>query len=113
MARTALTTQAVTPSGVAIALTAANADGNSVDVGDGYTLVVRNDDASSKTVTVQTPHQVEGVDVAEVTLAVPAGEVGFVALDSQLFRRRSSTDAGKAYVDYSAVTSVTVAVIQS
>lgn len=112
MARVALATTAVTPAGVASALTAANADGHTVDVGENLMLVVVNKSASPTTVTVQTPLEVDGLDVAEVELVVAAGSTGFVALDPRLFRRVSAPDAGKAYVDYSAVTTVTVAVVQ-
>lgn len=112
MPRTEPATLAVPPTGVAQALTAPDALGDIVEVGAGLTLVVRNDSGGAIIVTAQTPHQVEGVDVDEVALSVPAGEVGFLALDPRLFRRNpGDTDAGKAWIDYSAVTSVTRAVI--
>lgn len=112
MARITLATRAVTPVGTAAALTASTADGEIVEVGKDHTLVVHNASGVSTTVTVQTPHQVAGVDVAEVALVVTAGQTGFLALDSQLFRRTSAPDAGKAYVNCSPQTSVTVGVIQ-
>jgi hypothetical protein len=115
MARTALTTRPVTPAGLATPLTAANVDGNTLDVGDGLSLLVLNSSAGSVTVTVQTPFQVSGLDVDEVAVAVPNGagsNVALIALDPRLFRRPSAPDAGKAYVDYSAVTNVYVMVVQ-
>jgi len=112
MPRTSVTTQVASPLGIAVALATPDVAGSIVDVGNNITLVVRNADASSKTVTVQTPAQLNGVDVAEVALVIAAGSTGFVALDPALFKRGTAPDAGRAYVDYSAITSVTVAVIQ-
>lgn len=112
MARIALATTAVTKTGIASALQAATTDGEIVDVGDDLTLVVVNKSGSSTTATVQTPMQVDGLDVAEATLVVPAGQTGFLALDSRLFRRTSAPDAGKAYVTCTPITTVTLAVVQ-
>jgi hypothetical protein len=112
MARVSVATQAVPPAGVAATFQAATTDGEIADVGDNLTLVVRNGDASAKTVTVQTPLQINGLDVDEVSLVIAAGGTGFIALEPRLFRRPSAPDAGRAYVNYSATTSVTVAVIQ-
>jgi hypothetical protein len=112
MARISLTTQAATPGGIEATFTTATSDGEIVDVGDNLTLVVRNASGVSTTVTVQTPLQVDGLDVDEVALAVAAGAAGFVALDPRLFRRSSAPDAGRAYVNCSPQTSVTVAVVQ-
>lgn len=112
MARTAPAAIGVPSAGVAAALTAPSVDGDVVDVGTDLTLVVDNASAGAITVTAQTPLQVDGVEVAEVALSVPAGQVGFLALDPRLFGRDpGSADAGKAYIDYSSVTSVTRAVV--
>jgi hypothetical protein len=112
MARVSVATQAVTPAGVAPTFQAGTTDGEIVDVGANLTLVVRNGGGSSTTLTVQTPMQYQGLDVAEVSLVLAAGATGFVALDPTLFRRTAAPDAGRAYVNYTVITSVTVAVIQ-
>lgn len=113
MVRNVIATQAITPAGTAgITMGTPDATGSVADVGEDLTLIVRNGDVSSKTVTVQTGMQVNGLDVAEVVLTVTAGSIACVALDPRLFKRPSAPDAGKVYIDYSAITSVTAAVIQ-
>lgn len=113
MARVSLATIPVSKAGVASALTASTADGEIVDVGDNLMLVVNNKSASSVTVAVTTPLTVDGLAVSDVSLAVPAGSTGFVALDPRLFRRDSAPDAGRAYVNCTAPgATVLVGVVQ-
>jgi hypothetical protein len=111
MARTAITTQPVDALGDAdVTFEAANVDGNSADVET--LLIVHNGSGGSVTVTVQTPADVEGLAVAENALAVGAGDYAMVRLATGVYGRPvGSADAGKVYVDYSAVTSVEVAVV--
>ncbi len=105
MARTALTAAQIDTDGVVAALTAANADGHSIAYRDTLFLRVTNGSASSVTVTVQTPKTVGGLAVADRTVAVAAGATTYINLaDADLYRQ---TD-GAVYVDFSAVTTVTV-----
>lgn len=114
MARTALASQTADADGLTIAFTAANVDGHSVEGGGDVILLVNNGSAGSINVTVQTPAQQDGLDIADQVVAVGAGAIGAIAgLASRTYDRASgATDAGKVYVDFSAVTSVTVAALE-
>lgn len=114
MARTALVPVAAADEGVEITFTAANVDGHSIPGGGNVRLLVTNGDASAKTVTIQTPATQGGLAVAEQAVTVPAGETWAIGpFDSRLYDRPSgAADAGKVYVDFSAVTSVTVAALE-
>lgn len=103
MARTDLSVQRITTDGLNPAYTAANADGHSIDNDAHMFLHVKNGDASAHTVTVVTPRQVDGLDVADLTVSVPAGE-------ERIIGRFSTATFGRSVdVNFSAVTSVTVA----
>jgi len=112
MARIAVTTQAVGRAGAATTYTGPNVDGDIVDIGR-VALHVKNGSGSPITVTVQTPVQIEGLDLAELTVSVPAAGERFIGpLPASVFAQPvGNANAGKALVDYSAVTSVTRAVI--
>ncbi|MFH9957313.1 hypothetical protein ACH4OX_24310 [Streptomyces roseolus] len=84
--------------------TAASSGGDTAPVGPGRFLYVRNGDASPHTVTIATPGTVSGVAIADVAVAVPAGESKIVPLTG-LFRGAS----GRAALTYDAVTAVSVA----
>ncbi|MFE0270813.1 hypothetical protein ACFWZY_01535 [Streptomyces sp. NPDC058992] len=86
---------------------AAAALGDTAPVGPNRFLYVVNGDASSKTVTVATPGTVAGLAIPDVALTVPAGESMLLPLTT-LFRGAS----GRASITYSAVTSVSVAVLE-
>lgn len=113
MARTVVATQPVPITGLnGIALTAPTLEGDVVEVGAQNTLLVLNESAGVVTVTVQTPGDVNGLAIQENAVAVAAGAMLAVALDKTTYARANgSVDAGKAYVDYDAVGSVTRAVI--
>lgn len=114
MARTALASQTADADGLTVAFTAANADGHSIDGGGDTILLVKNDAAGDITVTVQTPATQDGLDVAERTVTVTAGTIGAIAgLEPRTFDRPTgATDAGDVYVDFSDVTTVTVAALE-
>lgn len=115
MARTSQTTQVMDLSaGLVPAMTGPGVDGDIVDVSAKAFLHVNNASASPITVTVQTPVQVEALDVAEAAFTVAAGVTRMIPLARSSYRRAvGSTDAGRAYVDYSSVTSVTRAVVST
>jgi hypothetical protein len=107
MARTALTVQQISRSGLGPAYTAANVDGHSVDNrNQKLFLHVKNGSASSINVTVVTPATVEGLAVADLVVAVPNGGERMIGPFSN--RPFNQTD-GTIHVDFSAVTTVTVA----
>ena len=114
MARVSVTPQACSDAGITPTWTAPTVDGIMIP-GDGQTkVIVRNANASACVVTVQTPEQRAGLDVAERTVSVPAttGEqiIGpFPA--AQYNRPTGGADAGKVYIDFSVQASVTYAVI--
>lgn len=108
MARTAITPQTITVGGVVVTAEAANVDGNSVRLGGGTkVLKVINGSGGAITVTLQTPGTVSGLGIADRTDSVAAGTTEYLLLDEVL--RRADDDM--VYIDYSAVTTVTVAVL--
>jgi hypothetical protein len=84
-------------------LTAAASGGDSAEVGTGKFLVIKNGDASAKTVTIVTPGTKSGLAIADGTYVVAAGDYCFVPL-ANVFRGSD----GRAAITYSAVTSVSV-----
>ncbi|GAA3301310.1 hypothetical protein [Streptomyces cinereospinus] len=82
--------------------------GDQAPVGEKLVLVVRNGDATSKTVTLTTPGTVGDLAVADAQQTIPASGSAFIPLKS-VFRDPAT---GRASISYSAVTSVTVAVLQ-
>jgi len=113
VARQSVTTQPVPLSGLALAHTAPNADGDIVDVVRGGFLSVINGGTGPITVTVQTPGLVDGdLAIADRTVTVPVGTTPkLIPLTSAKYKQPvGDANAGRALVDYSAVTSVTRAV---
>lgn len=111
MARTDVTTQAMVLPGLDPVLSAPVADGDIVDVGRNF-LYVDNGSVAPITVTVQTPGGVADLALEDRTVAVPAGEFRLIPLTMAAYKRPvGGTDAGRAWVDYSAVADVTRAVV--
>lgn len=108
MPRTLITPQSVTSAGLAAAYEPANASGNSLRMGSGVVVHIKNAGASTCTVTIPTPLQVDGLDIADRTVAVAAGADEFVAVGTYPVYRQSG---GVAWLNYDQVTSVTVAVL--
>lgn len=107
MPRTAITPQQVTSAGLTPATEPANVDGNSVP--QGVVLRVDNGDASPITVTIPTPGLIDGdLPLPDRTVSVPAGASKFIGRFGPVFHQSDDT----IHVDYSAVTSVTVAAIK-
>lgn len=113
MARTALASQTADSDGLTVAFTAANADGHSIAGGGDVILLVDNASGGSVDVTVQTPATQDGLAIADQVVACATGEVTAIAgLHPRTFDRAlGATDAGKVYVDFESVTSVTVAAL--
>lgn len=108
MARTAITPQSVDLTGAAITLEAANVAGNSARPGDHRFLWVKNGSGGSVTVTLPTPGTVEGLAIADRTVSVGAGAEKLIKVSNNYIQ-----SDGSVYFDYSAVTSVTVAVVDA
>lgn len=108
MAREALTVQEISLIGLTPSYTAAVGDGHKF-VNNGDVLIhVKNGDASSMDVTIQTPAKVQGVDVAEISVTVGASDEEMIGpFPPALFNNSDGV-----YVDYSSITSVTVAAIK-
>jgi hypothetical protein len=114
MARTALTVQTLSDVGLSPAYAAANVDGNMFPNTGRSILHVINASGASITVTVQSALQVSGLDLDDRTVAVPAGEERMIGrLPVRTFNRAAGgTDPNQVYVDYSDVTSLTVALFE-
>ena len=68
-----LTTQTATHAGLAVAFSSAAAGGDQCPTGAGLVLLVKNDDASSHTVTLATPGTEDGLAIADRAVTVAAG----------------------------------------
>lgn len=109
MARTALAIQNADSDGLVAAYTAANAAGHSIDP-DGI-LHVKNDAVGSIDVTLVTPEtRGGGLAVADRVIAVAAGAETFIFVPRDERESFAQPD-GTVNVDFSAVTTVTVALI--
>lgn len=105
-----LTTQTITRAGLNATYAAASGGGDKIKPGDAVFLHIKNGDSGSHTVTIATPGTVEGQAIADLAVAVPAGENRMIGpLSAALFRNPSD---GLVGVTYDAVTSVTVAAIR-
>jgi len=113
MARADLTVQAPKRDGQAYTMVAANADGHMFLNNGRVILHVKNADTAAKTVTiVSVPEPIFG-RLGDVAVSVPAGSEMLIGpFQPDGFNQRSGADKGKVYVNYSAVTNVTVGAIQ-
>lgn len=110
MARTAITPQTVTSSGLNPTMEAANVDGHSIPLRRGLALVVSNGSASPITVTIPTPGSIDGNAIADKTVSIANGNVRhMIAIGAQDVYRQST---GVAHIDFSAVATVTVALVE-
>lgn len=107
MPRTRITEQRAAVAGSALVTEPANVDGNSVALDTRRVLFVKNASVASVNVTLPTTSTLEGLTVGNRVVAVPAGAERFIRPSST-----SVQSTGLVHVDYSAVTSVTVAVLE-
>lgn len=111
MARTTLSVESISRDGLDPTYTAAIADGHAFAHGGDVFIHVKNDDASSKTITIPTPQTVNSLAVADLTVDVPAaGERMIGPFPKATFAQTDDNDL--VYIDYSATTSVTVGVFE-
>lgn len=110
MARTALSAQQITSDGAVVTLSPANADGHSYPLRAGNVLHVNNGSGASINVTIQTPMVIDNsLAVPDRVIAVPAGAFRLVNLGEKPEYRQND---GTAFVDFSAVASVTCGVFR-
>jgi len=106
MARTSLTVQTITRTGLAMSTEAANATGEQILNGGKEFIYVANGGGAPITVTVQTPRTVDGLAVAELEVTIADGADAFIGpFPTGTFNQTGDL----VYIDFSAVTSVTVA----
>lgn len=113
MPRTALNPQLIPSNGTGLTpvYTAAEALGHICPVGT--ILHVKNGGGSSINVTIQTGGTLEGRTLADDVIAVPNAQERMIHLASRkVLARQASPDLGSVYVDFSAVTTVTVALLK-
>jgi hypothetical protein len=113
VARGTPTAQRITLAGLNPTMAAAAADGDIVPAGQ-VALQITNGGGSPITVTAQTPGTVSGLAIADATLSVPAGATRLWGpFPSSVFAQPADASVGAlaVLVDYSAVTSVTRAVV--
>ena len=113
MARTSLSAQTVTSAGAVISMTSANADGHSFTSTGLQVLRVKNGSASPIDVTVKTDVTRDGsLALPDRVVAVAAGaEKTIGPFDPNVYQQKSGSDQGKVLVNFSAVTTVTVALV--
>lgn len=115
MPRASQTTQNMTRAGLSPTMTApaVSPNGDVVDCGPENFLVVYNGSGAPINVTLDTTVLVDGLVVPDRVVAVAAGGVALIPLPSSNYAQASGADAGRCYVDYSAVASVTRAVVRN
>lgn len=102
-----LTEQKINRPGASVGFVAASGGGDDfVNTGSQF-LVIKNDDASTKTVTVVTTEVVDGNAVADLTVAVPAGDIVVVGTFFV------SVYGPSVSITYSDVTSLSVVVLRT
>lgn len=111
MPRTAVTPQRVTSAGTEPTFEAANVDGNSFKPAAGRVLEVKNGSTAAITVTIPSTFRAEGLSMPSRTVNVPAtsGHVRVALGDANVHRQPDGT----VLVNYSAVTTVSVAVVDN
>lgn len=108
MARTALVAQAIADTGLEPVLTAANVAGHTMNPGE--ILEVVNGAGADITVTLVTGGTYRGKDIADTAITVTAGERRLIRVgQADLYAQPAGADQGKVYVDFSSVTTVSVA----
>ena len=110
MARTQLMVQQIARLGLNPTYSAADGSNQNAFANDGRTFLhVKNGGGSSINVTIDTPGTVDGLAVTNLVVAVPnAGERIIGPFPANVYNQSD----GMAYVDWSAVTSVTVAALR-
>ena len=113
MAYTNLAVETASIGGLNPSYTAATLTDGNMFTNSGKEFVhVVNGSGGSINVTVLTPALVRGLTLEDKVVAVPAGEERMIGRFDPGLYNQSGTDAGKVYVQFSSVTSVTVGVFR-
>lgn len=109
MAASQLTVQQVLNTGLEATFSSANADGNYF-INDGKTFIeIVNSDGSDHNIVIDSPVECNQGSSHDITVTVTAGERRHIG---PLSKSRFNDDNGYVNVTYSAVTSVTIAVMK-
>lgn len=109
MARTDVTVGEISRAGIAETLIPAIVDGHMFLNGGDVHAVILNTDVAAKTITFITPRTVHGLAVGDLAITLNQNDrkkVGPFPPDT--FNQPTGADAGKVYVDYSAITGVSI-----
>lgn len=115
MARTNVVTQQITRAGLGPVLTApagtGPANGDVIDAGSVFLMVTAG--ATPTTVTVISTPTVDGLDVADLVVTVGAASTKLIGpFPARTFANPvGATDAGRVYVEYSSVATITRGVV--
>lgn len=114
MARASVTTQVIGPAGgdLTMGTPAVSPNGDIVDLGSRNFLVVRNGSGAPITVTIDTTSTLAGLALPDRTVTVAAGAINIIPLSDDYYEQLSGSDIRRGYVDYSAITTVTRAVVR-
>lgn len=110
MARTTLVAQQPTSGGLNPVFSAANVDGHALFMGRHSIFEVVNGSGGAVTVTFVTPGTVDSGAIPDKAVAIPAGERRKFNFKNAMALYKQSD--GSIHVNFSAVTSVTVALIE-
>ena len=116
MAYTELTVQPIAAAGITPSYASATLTDGDMYRNTGREFIhIVNGGGGACTVTLPTPRQVQGLDVEDPTVVVGAGAEAMIGpLDPTTYNQAAGqTDAGKTYIEYSTVTSVTVGVFRA
>ncbi len=111
MPRTDLTAQQISLNGVIPTYTAAITDGHMFINNERQFIHVKNAGAGSTVVTIVTPVTVGGRAVSDDTVTIAAATDQMIGPFPAPTHSNTGVDAGKVYVNYSVLTSVTCAVL--
>ena len=101
MARTDITKVKPTDAGINPTPTVGQADGHMFPINGDEVIVVANSGASARTFSIVTPRAVEGLNVPDQTVSVPAGARRYIgALEPGIYGQPSGADRGKCYINY-------------
>lgn len=111
MARTVVSAQNTSAnSGInPLSYEAANVDGNSVVNNGRRIAVVVNNDTAAHTVTQITGGTASGLDVTDPTVSIAAGDTAILGPWPPIYHQ---PDSNEVWLDYDAVTSVDIAVVE-
>ncbi len=114
MARELITPESLSSAGIEPTFTAAVADGHKIPNNGKLILYVKNTNAASRTITVQTPGEIDGdltIEEREVVVAATSERV-IGPFDQGVYNMGSEAAAeserNMIYVDYSVTTDVTI-----